>query len=85
MPITKPCACGHLKILHAIRHGRNEGACSVAGCDCHRYEQAGAENLTRGEANRATIPPRLVEQARWQIKMHQRMIAELRQTFGIQE
>jgi hypothetical protein len=36
-------------------------------------------------SDRATIPPRLVEQARWQIKMHQRMIAELRQAFGIQE
>jgi hypothetical protein len=36
-------------------------------------------------SNRATIPPELVEHARWEIKMLQRLIAEKRQKFGIQE
>lgn len=44
MPNSKPCACTHLKVLHNIRHGRNEGACSVAGCECRRYAQKDVES-----------------------------------------
>jgi hypothetical protein len=61
------------------------GGESVCGkCGLLLAQKLAQKNDTRG-ADRAIIPPRLVEQARWQIKMHQRMIAELRQTFGIQE
>lgn len=85
MPVIKLCRnCPHIKTLHHITNGRNEGACSVAHCRCTGY----GERPEKGDAGKekcSTMPQDELSFVRWQIKQHKRMIHELQERHGISE